>query len=70
MVATGPGIWNRDLEAHPPKQRIDQIVDEAVPSITHMAIKTLLNKEVFKFLISQNTDGLHLKSGISINKIA
>lgn len=69
-MATGPGIWNRDLKANPPKQRIDQIVDEAIPSLTHMGIKTLLNKGIFKYLVSQNTDGLHLKSGVDINKIA
>lgn len=35
-----------------------------------MAIKTLIKKRVFKFLISQNTDGLHLKSGIPFSEIA
>lgn len=70
VVQTGPGIWNREQTDRPPKLRIDQIVDEAIPSETHMAIKTLLDNNIFKFLVSQNTDGLHLRSGVKSNKIA
>ena len=35
-----------------------------------MAIRTLLRKNIFKFLVSQNTDGLHLRSGVGFNQIA
>jgi NAD-dependent SIR2 family protein deacetylase len=35
-----------------------------------MAIKTLLDKNIFKYLVSQNTDGIHIKSGVWFNKIA
>ena len=44
-------------------------MDEARPSLSHMIIKTLLRKKIFKFLISQNTDGLHLRSGVSFDSI-
>ena len=66
VVESGPGIWNR---CDKPKN-VEKIVDIAEPSLTHMAIKTLLEKNIFKFLVSQNTDGLHLRSGVSRDKIA
>ncbi|CAF1409385.1 unnamed protein product [Adineta steineri] len=40
------------------------------PTLTHMAHVELMRKNYLKFLISQNCDGLHLKSGILPNKIA
>ncbi|CAF1429137.1 unnamed protein product [Adineta steineri] len=40
------------------------------PTLTHMACAELMRKNYLKFLISQNCDGLHLKSSISPNKIA
>lgn len=45
-------------------------MDLAYPSKSHMFISTLLNHGLIKHLISQNTDGLHLKSGISIDQIS
>lgn len=35
-----------------------------------MAVKTLLNKGMFKYLVSQNTDGLHVRSGVRFDQIA
>lgn len=37
---------------------------QALPTATHMALVELQNRGVLKYLISQNTDGLHRKSGI------
>lgn len=42
----------------------------ATPSITHMALVELEKAGILKFLISQNVDGLHLRSGISRGKLA
>lgn len=35
-----------------------------------MAIKTLMDKGMFRYLVSQNTDGLHLKSGVPLDRIS
>ncbi|CAF1627659.1 unnamed protein product, partial [Didymodactylos carnosus] len=40
------------------------------PTITHMSLVQLMRNGYLKFLVSQNCDGLHLKSGIPVDKIA
>jgi len=42
----------------------------AIPSYSHMALCRLMEEDRLKFLISQNTDGMHLRSGIDPRKIA
>ncbi|XP_031492992.1 NAD-dependent protein deacetylase SRT1-like isoform X1 [Nymphaea colorata] len=66
----GPtGIWTlqragKDLpEASLPFHR-------AMPSLTHMALVQLEKAGILKFLISQNVDNLHLRSGIPREKLA
>jgi len=41
----------------------------ATPSISHMAISKLIQQGYVNHLISQNVDGLHLKSGVPYDKI-
>lgn len=43
---------------------------ELRPTYTHEAINKLLEMGIFKYLISQNTDGLHRLSGIPEDKIS
>ncbi|XP_070511868.1 NAD-dependent protein deacetylase Sirt6 isoform X2 [Cardiocondyla obscurior] len=44
--------------------------DEAIPTKTHMALKKLIEAKKVKFIISQNIDGLHLRSGIQRQHLA
>lgn len=39
--------------------------EDAIPSTTHMAIMALAKKGVVEYIVTQNVDGLHIKSGIS-----
>lgn len=58
----GPdGLWTRQAKGLPPKTRS---FDSVEPNSGHYAIVELQDLGKLKFLISQNVDGLHLKSGI------
>lgn len=65
----GPdGVWTRrDKGLPPPKGPKWSTVE---PNKAHMAIVELQNMRLMKFLISQNVDNLHLKSGIKNELIA
>ena len=65
----GPdGVWTRrDKGLPPPKSRDWTSVD---PNVGHMAIVELHKMGKLSFLISQNVDNLHLKSGIPFDMLA
>ncbi|XP_021740715.1 NAD-dependent protein deacetylase SRT1-like [Chenopodium quinoa] len=66
----GPkGIWTlqRDGKALP---KAALPFNRAMPSITHMALVELEKASILKFVISQNVDGLHIRSGIPREKLA
>ena len=66
----GPdGVWTRRDKGLPPKET-DKPWDAADPNIGHYAVTELQNIGKLKFLISQNIDNLHLKSGIQFEKLA
>lgn len=59
----GPnGVWT--LEEKGLKPTINISFDDAAPTKTHMALKKLVNLGKVQYIISQNIDGLHIKSGI------
>lgn len=66
----GPkGIWTLQREGKAlPEASLP--FHRAMPSLTHMALVELERAGILKFLISQNVDGLHLRSGIPREKLA
>lgn len=65
----GPnGVWT--LEKKGMKPIINTSFNEAEPTVTHMALTKLVETEHVKFIISQNIDGLHLRSGLPRNTIS
>eukprot|EP01087_Luapelamoeba_hula_P010272 TRINITY_DN2719_c0_g1_i1.p1 TRINITY_DN2719_c0_g1~~TRINITY_DN2719_c0_g1_i1.p1 ORF type:complete len:253 (+),score=39.38 TRINITY_DN2719_c0_g1_i1:29-760(+) len=66
----GPqGVWTLKAQG---KERTDRTVStlQALPTFAHMALVALQRAGYLKFLISSNTDGLHLRSGFSPDHIA
>ena len=64
----GPdGIWTRQEQGLPPKPRDFSSVE---PNTGHMAIAELQRLNKLSFLISQNVDNLHLRSGIPLDLLA
>jgi len=64
----GPdGIWTRQARGLPPKTRD---FSSAEPDVSHMAIVELQKLGKLSFLISQNVDNLHLRSGIHPHLLA
>ena len=60
----GPkGVWTLEKKGLKPDVSVDWI--DARPTKAHMAIKRLVDLNLAQFLISQNIDGLHMRSGLS-----
>lgn len=65
----GPnGVWT--LEKKGLKPDINISFDNAEPTITHRCLKKLTETNHVKYIITQNIDGLHLKSGIPRDSIS
>jgi NAD-dependent SIR2 family protein deacetylase len=66
----GPdGLWTRRDKGLSPKP-MSRSWDSVDPNTGHIAIAELQNVGKLKFLISQNVDNLHLKSGITPDLLA
>jgi len=66
----GPdGLWTRRDKGLPPEP-LKVAWDAVEPNAGHLAIAELQKLKKLKFLISQNVDNLHLKSGIRADMLA
>lgn len=66
----GPdGVWTRKEKGLPPKP-VDKPWDSVAPNKGHLSIVELQKLGKLGFLISQNVDNLHLKSGIQPQLLA
>ncbi|XP_017040062.1 NAD-dependent protein deacetylase Sirt6 [Drosophila ficusphila] len=60
----GPkGVWTLEEKGEKPDFNVS--FDEAKPTKTHMAIISLIESGYVQYVVSQNIDGLHLKSGLN-----
>jgi len=65
----GPdGVWTRRDKNLPPPKSLPW--DQVKPNAAHYAIVELLKMGKLDYVISQNVDGLHAKSGIPFEKLA
>lgn len=67
----GPnGVWTQ-LRRHPNAQ-LEAVTDLvlATPTFTHRAIAELVGQDIVKYVVSQNCDGLHLRSGLPPEKLS
>ena len=59
----GPkGVWT--LEKRGKKSETNMTFELAQPTITHMALVAMVKAKIVQLIISQNVDGLHVKSGL------
>ncbi|KAM6167197.1 NAD-dependent protein deacylase sirtuin-6 [Erethizon dorsatum] len=65
----GPhGVWTMEERGLAPK--FDTTFESARPTRTHMALVQLERVGLLRFLVSQNVDGLHVRSGFPRDKLA
>jgi len=66
VLKVGPGKWTRKSNGVrlPSQQKKVKTILKAIPSPSHMALVKLQQEGLVKFVVSQNTDGLHRRSGL------
>eukprot|EP01084_Bolivina_argentea_P147504 258059_1 len=74
VLDTGAGAWTRKAAAQKgqsvkkAKRKVSTL--KAYPTAAHMALVGLMRAGDLKYLISQNTDGLHRRSGIPTEQLS
>ncbi|XP_063829939.1 NAD-dependent protein deacetylase Sirt6 [Ostrinia nubilalis] len=65
----GPnGVWTLEKQGKKPSTNVS--FADAKPTKTHMILKKLVECNKVQYVVSQNIDGLHLKSGLSRKHLA
>lgn len=71
VLPTGPGAWEKAATGTKnAKATVRKAMGSAIPTKTHMALVKLEQQGYLKYIISQNVDGLHRKSGFPASKLA
>lgn len=71
VLPTGPGCWEKlATKQNSNKKVIKTSMLQAIPTKCHMALVELERKGFLKYLVSQNVDGLHRRSGFDVDKLA
>ena len=83
VMPTGPGAWEKAANIHKAKKegKLTEAMiknqakfkvpsSKAKPTRCHMALVELMRQGRLKHIISQNTDGLHRKSGVPAENIS
>ena len=61
-------MWTREAKGEKVEEGIEW--SNARPSKTHMALVELEKRGLVQWLVSQNVDGLHARSGFPLNRFA
>eukprot|EP00753_Platysulcus_tardus_P019655 PLAT7394.1.p1 GENE.PLAT7394.1~~PLAT7394.1.p1 ORF type:complete len:441 (-),score=227.83 PLAT7394.1:90-1412(-) len=69
VLDTGPGVWELRAKKKKRRQKTTSSL-KAVPTATHMAMVQLVKEGIMAAVVSQNTDGLHRRSGLSPDSLA
>ncbi len=62
------GVWTLEKRGENPS--FNTGFDTAIPTYTHQALCKLAENNYLHFVISQNIDGLHHRSGLPLDKLA